>query len=1195
MKKIHIFHNHWQEICSLNKNNTIIYRNNNEEGNSFLELHYLKITWKNYEKPDYFFSINGNDYYQNSNQYSFFLFPNFTYFTFVENNKYILYFCDQVNHKIYNTENYDLYYIFNYENSDTYFKKIIVSYLDIQKTYIYINNYFIEENLYNELYTFLILNTSSYENNFDNIDINDKIINKEIILDNKKNVFYENTNINKISGTYYKYNNYLKIIKENEEYFYKRINNTLNNTINNKYIFDLIKKITINDECKNNKIIKKNNNIINKLKKNDNHNILFIIQENQTLFQYIDIIDYYNNHEIPYLIFDTYLHKNDNSIFFDYLIDYYYDKEEFNKIMVFINNKKNYLLFENIKLQEHINLNKQNNLKITNIFTENKNENKEIPKILHFIWIGKNQIPTIYNYYIQSWLFNHKDWKYYFWDDSNIPILYNQETYDKSETYAQKADILRYELLYKYGGIYIDCDFLCIKPIDKLIENIDGFSAYESNEFIAIGIMGFKKGDLFLRKIIEYLEYNVLLNKEKNIPNQTGPVFFTKLCNLFIKNDNKYKLFDPSYFYFYTYNNKINNHPITYNNETYALHLWGYSWDKNKLFSKKIYNYINPFLLNKLILQINYINNKNIENNLYIFNKNNYNNRKKIVHIMGIFFSGGIEKFIYYFDKYGDHEKYEYILLCINESNNKLPTFFSKIKYYSFENINTLNLLIQFIKPDLIIDHYSIYLDKFPYNTYNNNYIIQIIHSAILYNKDISHMNFKNSIHLYDESVENKNKSWLSIKNNYIISLGTEIKKYENNNFKEKNINKKIHISIIGRIVPEKIPLDFFEKLCILSLEKKDIFEIHIYGEKCNYSNNNFKDFLDYNNLFDKYLDNSSIIYHDFISYDLIHKIYEKTDLLLIPSIYETGSFTCLEAYSYGIPVISRNNYGLKHIIKNNITGYLVNNDDEFIDKIRNIRNDLIFDNYYLILKESYKYNIVEKIKDYENIFTQFIACKNIIIITSVLNISNNPLSYYHKRSVFTIEERFKQTLNTIRSIKEKLGSEIEIFFCECSDLLLYNSYEKIIKSEVSYFYNFYDNFTIRNYVLSKYKGLGELYLIKQALKIIDDSKKKYQFIFKISGRYYLNENFEYNEFNNNYNIMTYWDCNIQSYASLFYKICFQDLLLFMNSLEQFEYDLKHGNSFEQCLYKFFNHNILVHNKLNISGYLSTEGYLFSI
>ena len=56
MKKIHIFHNHWQEICSLNKNNTIIYRNNNEEGNSFLELHYLKITWKNYEKPDYFFS-----------------------------------------------------------------------------------------------------------------------------------------------------------------------------------------------------------------------------------------------------------------------------------------------------------------------------------------------------------------------------------------------------------------------------------------------------------------------------------------------------------------------------------------------------------------------------------------------------------------------------------------------------------------------------------------------------------------------------------------------------------------------------------------------------------------------------------------------------------------------------------------------------------------------------------------------------------------------------------------------------------------------------------------------------------------------------------------------------------------------------------------------------------------------------------
>ena len=56
--------------------------------------------------------------------------------------------------------------------------------------------------------------------------------------------------------------------------------------------------------------------------------------------------------------------------------------------------------------------------------------------------------------------------------------------------------------------------------------------------------------------------------------------------------------------------------------------------------------------------------------------------------------------------------------------------------------------------------------------------------------------------------------------------------------------------------------------------------------------------------------------------------IYKNTHILLIPSLYETGSFVCLEAYSHGIPVIARNRYGLKHLIKNDSTGFLFNNNE---------------------------------------------------------------------------------------------------------------------------------------------------------------------------------------------------------------------------------------------------------------------------
>ena len=1191
MKIINIFHKDWQEKCSI-KNN-IIYRTNNDEGTIFLENHYLKIKWSNYEIPDFFFSTNGIDYYQNINKYSVYLFQQFTYFNIIDKDTSILYFCDIINHKIYYKENYDIYYLFEYvdiyENNNIPLKKIIVSYFDNKMSYIFFNNNFIEENLYNELYTIIILNNENK--------------NEIIILNNKQNIFYEYHNITKVVGIYYKYNIFLKLIKNTNEYFYKQKYKN-----KNLLIFDMIN--ISNKYNDNNKLLNKNThiNVIDNLKYIDKKTIIFILKQDELLFNYIEIVDYYIEYNISYLLINYYLHKKQNSIFTNYCINYYNNYEDLNNIIEYIHTSTNFILFDNKNIFEYFDANKLLDFKINKYFDNYNDDNtntvnsSSIPKILHFIWIGQNQIPETYIYYIQSWLFNHKDWKYYFWDDSNIPKLFNQDLYDNADFYAQKADILRYEILYNYGGVYVDCDFLSLKSIDELIENIDGFSAYESTEYIAIGIMGFKKGDLFLKKIIKYVEYNTLINKDKSIPNQTGPVFFTKMCHLFIKDDPKYKLFSPLYFYNYTYKDKINNNAIIYNNNNYALHLWGYSWDKNKSFKKKIYNYTEPFLINKIITIFNNINNteNNTGNNLYILNKNSEKKKKRILHIMGIFFSGGIEKFIYYFDKYGNHVEYEYILLCNNINNIDISSIFSNILYYSFNNNDDLNLFIQFIKPDLIIDHYSIYLDESPYNKYNNNFIIQIVHSAILYNKNISQMNFNTCIHLYDEFDENKHKSWLNIKNNFIISLGTEINNNSNNcnnnnRYDKKYDDKKFYISIIGRVVPEKIPLDFLKKICILSKEKKEILDIHIYGEKCNFLDNSFNDGFDYNITFDTYLHDSNIIYHNYISYDEIHKIYEKTDLLLIPSVYETGSFTCLEAYAYGIPVIARNNYGLQKLIKHNITGYLVNNDDEFINILQNIEYDTIFDNYYLILKESHKYNIVQKISNYENLFNTFLSNKNIIIITSVLNITNNPLSYYHKRSVFTIEERFQQTLKSIKSIKEKIGDEIEIFFCECSDLLLYPEYEEILKKEVTYFYNFYDDFEIRNNVLSKYKGLGELYLMKKALKIINHFGKKYKFIFKLSGRYFLNENFSYQDFNNNYNIMNYWDSSVQAYASIFYKICFQDILLFINSLDKFNYDLIHGNSFEQCLYKFFNHNILVNNKLNISGYLSTEGYLFSI
>jgi mannosyltransferase OCH1-like enzyme len=62
----------------------------------------------------------------------------------------------------------------------------------------------------------------------------------------------------------------------------------------------------------------------------------------------------------------------------------------------------------------------------------------------------------------------HPDWKLFLWRDADIDRfgLKNQQEYDKSKDYAGKADIARYEILYRYGGMYIDADTIWLSKLD---------------------------------------------------------------------------------------------------------------------------------------------------------------------------------------------------------------------------------------------------------------------------------------------------------------------------------------------------------------------------------------------------------------------------------------------------------------------------------------------------------------------------------------------------------------------------------------------------------------------------------------------------------------------------------------------------------------------------------------------------------
>lgn len=136
----------------------------------------------------------------------------------------------------------------------------------------------------------------------------------------------------------------------------------------------------------------------------------------------------------------------------------------------------------------------------------------------------------------------------------------------------------------------------------------------------------------------------------------------------------------------------------------------------------------------------------------------------------------------------------------------------------------------------------------------------------------------------------------------------------------------------------------------------------------------------------------------------------------------------------------------------------------------------------------------------------------DLFIITSVIDTGNKPWSYTNNRSYFTVKERFDQTINTIQSIRNICKNAL-ILLVECSPLS--EEMKKILQSNVDYFLFTYEREDVRSACLeSNKKGHGEVKNLKEACQYIEENHISFRRLFKISGRYYLTEFFNSQNYN---------------------------------------------------------------------------------
>ena len=96
-----------------------------------------------------------------------------------------------------------------------------------------------------------------------------------------------------------------------------------------------------------------------------------------------------------------------------------------------------------------------------------------IPKIIHYCWFGRGQMPELAQKCIASWKKYFPDYEIREWNEDNFDvniIPYTQEAYE-AKKYAFVSDYARFWILYQYGGLYFDTDVEVIRPMQRIIEH----------------------------------------------------------------------------------------------------------------------------------------------------------------------------------------------------------------------------------------------------------------------------------------------------------------------------------------------------------------------------------------------------------------------------------------------------------------------------------------------------------------------------------------------------------------------------------------------------------------------------------------------------------------------------------------------------------------------------------------------------
>lgn len=253
---------------------------------------------------------------------------------------------------------------------------------------------------------------------------------------------------------------------------------------------------------------------------------------------------------------------------------------------------------------------------VAGVLQQQQHTTSNIPRILHFIWLGPRPMPN--EDLLQSWRQNHPNWEIQVWRNDNLSFeMQNQEAFQyalQHQRYGMASDILRCEVLYKYGGVYVDVDYLCVAPLT--FENLEFYCGASNVGCVEVnnGLLAAKPHSPIVKLAMDdvhawFQQHGrplalvssfmggtdvaaaASLLSDIDICRHTGPGLWTRVLGpLFLQEHVPETLMVFPYTAFHPMPNTDRHVELTQEqiveryvvpNETKAIHLWHCSWQRN--------------------------------------------------------------------------------------------------------------------------------------------------------------------------------------------------------------------------------------------------------------------------------------------------------------------------------------------------------------------------------------------------------------------------------------------------------------------------------------------------------------------------------------------------------------------------------------------------------------------------------------